>query len=253
MGATKQLYGLIGRKLGHSFSAAFFTEKFSREGIDAEYRNFELPDIMSIVGIINSEPGLRGFNVTIPYKEQIIPYLHHIDSSAAIVGAVNVVKVIRDIDGNATLHGYNSDIVGFEQSLRPLLKEYHRKALVLGSGGASKAVMYVLRKLGIEATIVSRTAGVDRLTYSDINASTIADNTLIVNTTPLGMFPNVNSCPPIPYEAATSRHLFYDLTYNPADTLFLRRAARHGAAFKNGEEMLILQAIESWRIWHDNC
>ena len=248
----KHLYGLLGRSLAHSFSAAFFAEKFAREGIDAEYRNFELPNVANIVDLVAAEPLLRGFNVTIPYKEQILPYLNRIDNAAADIAAVNVVKVLRDADGSPHLLGYNSDIVGFEQSLRPLLKEWHKKALVLGTGGAAKAVVYVLNKLGIQPTLVSRTAGEGRITYDDVTDTVLAENLLVINTTPLGMYPNVNTCPPIPYEAATPRHLFYDLTYNPADTLFLRRAARQGASFKNGEEMLILQALESWRIWQSN-
>ncbi|MBO7381978.1 MAG: shikimate dehydrogenase, partial [Muribaculaceae bacterium] len=174
-----------------------------------------------------------------------------INKDAAEVGAVNVVKVSRDGTGLARLCGYNSDIVGFEQSLRPLLKEWHHKALVLGTGGASKAVLFVLRKLGIEATLVSRTAGNDRITYADITRKTMADNLLIINTTPLGMSPRVNAFPDIPYEHLTDRHLCYDLIYNPEVTLFLKKAQEKGAAIKNGEEMLILQAIESWRIWNE--
>ncbi|MBP5315280.1 MAG: shikimate dehydrogenase [Muribaculaceae bacterium] len=244
-------FGLVGMLLSHSFSKSFFTKKFYDEGIDAQYLYFELPEVGLIADIIASHPDLKGFNVTIPYKEQILPYLDDINKDAAEVGAVNVVKVSRDGTGLARLCGYNSDIVGFEQSLRPLLKEWHHKALVLGTGGASKAVLFVLRKLGIEATLVSRTAGNDRITYADITRKTMADNLLIINTTPLGMSPRVNAFPDIPYEHLTDRHLCYDLIYNPEVTLFLKKAQEKGAAIKNGEEMLILQAIESWRIWNE--
>lgn len=244
-------FGLVGMPLSHSFSKSFFTKKFDYEGIDAQYLNFELPEVGLIADILASHPDLKGFNVTIPYKEQILPYLDDINKDAAEVGAVNVVKVSRDCTGLARLCGYNSDIVGFEQSLRPLLKEWHHKALVLGTGGASKAVLFVLRKLGIEATLVSRTAGNDRITYADITRKTMADNLLIINTTPLGMSPRVNAFPDIPYEHLTDRHLCYDLIYNPEVTLFLKKAQEKGAAIKNGEEMLILQAIESWRIWNE--
>ncbi|MBR4721590.1 MAG: shikimate dehydrogenase [Muribaculaceae bacterium] len=244
-------FGLVGMPLSHSFSKSFFTKKFYDEGIDAQYLNFELPEVGLIADILASHPDLKGFNVTIPYKEQILPYLDDINKDAAEVGAVNVVKVSRDGTGLARLCGYNSDIVGFEQSLRPLLKEWHHKALVLGTGGASKAVLFVLRKLGIEATLVSRTAGNDRITYADITRKTMADNLLIINTTPLGMSPRVNAFPDIPYEHLTDRHLCYDLIYNPEVTLFLKKAQEKGAAIKNGEEMLILQAIESWRIWNE--
>lgn len=244
-------FGLVGMPLSHSFSKSFFTKKFDYEGIDAQYLNFELPEVGLIADILASHPDLKGFNVTIPYKEQILPYLDDINKDAAEVGAVNVVKVSRDGTGLARLCGYNSDIVGFEQSLRPLLKEWHHKALVLGTGGASKAVLFVLRKLGIEATLVSRTAGNDRITYADITRKTMADNLLIINTTPLGMSPRVNAFPDIPYEHLTDRHLCYDLIYNPEVTLFLKKAQEKGTAIKNGEEMLILQAIESWRIWNE--
>ncbi|MBR5435631.1 MAG: shikimate dehydrogenase [Muribaculaceae bacterium] len=244
-------FGLVGMPLSHSFSKSFFTKKFYDEGIDAQYLNFELPEVGLIADILASHPDLKGFNVTIPYKEQILPYLDDINKDAAEVGAVNVVKVSRDGTGLARLCGYNSDIVGFEQSLRPLLKEWHHKALVLGTGGASKAVLFVLRKLGIEATLVSRTTGNGRITYLDITRKTMADNLLIINTTPLGMSPRVNAFPDIPYEHLTDRHLCYDLIYNPEVTLFLKKAQEKGAAIKNGEEMLILQAIESWRIWNE--
>ena len=244
-------FGLVGMPLSHSFSKSFFTKKFDSEGIDAQYLNFELPEIGQIADILASHPDLKGFNVTIPYKEKILPHLDDINKDAADVGAVNVVKVSREGTGVARLCGYNSDIVGFEQSLRPLLKEWHHKALVLGTGGASKAVIHVLRKLGIDATLVSRNAGKGRITYSDISRKTMADNLLIINTTPLGMSPHIDACPSIPYEYLTPRHLCYDLIYNPEVTLFLKKAQEKGATIKNGEEMLILQAIESWRIWND--
>ncbi len=244
------LYGLVGFPLGHSFSEAFFAEKFRRERINAEYRNFEIADVSELTTILSSTPALRGFNVTIPYKQQVMPLLNEIDAVAAEVGAVNVVKVSRDGDWKPTLRGYNSDVVGFEQSLKPLLKPWHKRALILGTGGASKAVAFVLGKLGIDYVKVSRTAAPGHLVYSDLSAEIMAEYTLIVNTTPLGMSPKVEVCPDLPYEYMTTRHLCYDLIYNPATTMFLRLSSAQGAAIKNGLEMLELQALESWRIWN---
>lgn len=246
----KALYGLIGRPLGHSFSRDFFTKKFQTEDINAEYLNFELPDIGDVMELIVEYKELRGFNVTIPYKQQIIPYLDEIDDEARGVGAVNVVKIYRDYEGRSSLKGFNSDVYGFTESLRPLLKPCHKGALVLGTGGASKAVVYALTRLGIKVTRVSRKTGDGVITYNDLTPEVIKYNRLIVNTTPLGMYPNIEQCPDIPYDLLNSDNLCFDLVYNPAETMFMREAKQRGVTVKNGLEMLHLQAIEAWRIWN---
>lgn len=247
----KRTYGLIGRVLGHSFSQNFFNQKFQSEKINAQYRNFEILEIEDFPSVVATTPLLYGLNVTIPYKEQVIPYLDALDDDAAAIGAVNVIKVLRDDSGNiSSLKGYNSDITGFTRSIQPLLKPWHKKALVLGTGGASKAVCLGLRKLGVEPQLVSRTAKPGRFTYADLSAEMMAEHTVIVNTTPLGMYPRVAECPDIPYDKLTERHLCYDLLYNPDTTLFMKKSAAYGAATKNGLEMLLLQAFASWEIWN---
>ncbi len=244
-------YGLIGRVLGHSFSKGYFNQKFESEHIDATYRNFEIPEIEDFPSVVATTPSLCGLNVTIPYKEAVIPYLDSLDDDAARIGAVNVVKVLRGADGNISgLRGYNSDVVGFTRSIEPLLKPCHKRALVLGTGGASKAVAHGLRKLSVEPTFVSRTAKEGCLTYGDLTEDVMREHLVIVNTTPLGMYPRVNECPDIPYEKLTDRHLCYDLLYNPDTTLFMKKCASQGAATKNGLEMLLLQAFVSWEIWN---
>lgn len=194
-------------------------------------------------------PNLCGLNVTIPYKEQIMPYLNALSDDAASIGAVNTVAVEYDSRGGITLTGHNTDVIGFRDSIRPLIKPDMTRALVLGTGGASKAVVHGLRSLGIEPTLVSRTAAEGRLTYADLTPEVMDSHKVIVNTTPLGMWPDVDSCPGIPYGLLTSAHLCYDLIYNPDTTLFMRRAAEHGAEVKNGLEMLLLQAFAAWQIW----
>lgn len=246
----QRLYGLIGRKLGHSFSQDFFNRKFDSEGIDARYVNFEIPDIDYLPDLIKSNPALAGLNVTIPYKEQILEYLDAIDPVAEAIGAVNVVKIYRQPDGSMSFKGYNSDAPGFADSLRPLLTPSHRRALVLGSGGASKAVCFALRSLEVEPTVVSRTPADGQLGYPDLTPEVMAQHTVIVNTTPLGMYPAVDTCPDIPYDFLTPDHICYDLIYNPDKTLFMKKAAQHGAVAKNGLEMLLLQAFVSWNIWN---
>ena len=243
-----KLYGLIGYPLGHSFSQHFFNSKFESEGINARYCNFELPDIGDLMELVSEYPNLCGFNVTIPYKELIIPYLDSQDDISKRIGAVNVVKVSQ-CDGEPVFTGYNTDVIGFSKSIKPLLKSHHCKALVLGTGGASKAVCYSLLQLGVEPIVVSRSADKVVMTYADITLDVINENTIIVNTTPCGMYPDVESCPDIPYELLTSRHLCYDLVYNPDETLFIRKAAAQGAETKGGMEMLELQAMASWDIW----
>ena len=243
-------YGLIGYPLKHSFSRNYFNEKFASENIDAEYVNFEIEDIAAFKRIIDGNPNLRGMNVTIPYKEQVIPYLNGLDpATAKRIGAVNVIKIIRD-GKKVQLIGYNSDILGFSHSIEPYLQPRHKKALILGTGGASKAVFCGLEDLGVESTFVSRTKkGPNLLTYDELTPEIMAEHLVIVNCTPVGMYPNVDFCPEIPYECLTPDHLLYDLLYNPDETLFMKKGAEQGATVKNGLEMLLLQAFESWGIW----
>lgn len=246
-----QKYGLIGYPLKHSFSIGYFNEKFEAENIDAQYVNFEIPDIRDFMEVIEENPNLCGLNVTIPYKEQVIPYLDELDKDTAKIGAVNVIKIIRLPKGKVKLVGYNSDIVGFTQSIEPLLQPHHTKALILGTGGASKAVFHGLDNLGIKATFVSRTKKSDDiLTYRELTPEIMQEHTVIVNTTPLGMYPKVDFCPDIPYEQLTPNHLLYDLLYNPNETLFMKKGKEQGAVVKNGLEMLLLQAFASWEIWN---
>lgn len=244
-------YGLIGYPLGHSFSKGFFTDKFASEGINAEYVNFELPSIEDFPEIISAHKNIKGLNVTIPYKEKVIPYLDSISKEAREIGAVNVVKVERR--GNHTrLTGYNSDVIGFMDSIESLLKPHHKKALILGTGGSSKAVHYALtQKLGLEAVFVSRYERPDTVTYQNLNAEAVQEYEVIVNCTPVGMFPNNDEAPAIPYEALTDKNLLFDLIYNPDCTRFMQLGAAHGAQVKNGLEMLILQAMASWNFWNE--
>jgi shikimate dehydrogenase len=243
-----KLYGLIGFPLSHSFSKKFFTEKFEKEGIkNCRYENFPLPVIDDLKKII-SLPALQGFNITIPYKEQIIPFLHEVSDIVNKINACNCVKIV-----NGKLIGFNTDVPGFQYSLvtglNPLL---HKKALVLGTGGSSKAVKYVLQKMGIEFLIISRKPAAGGLSYEQITEEIIHNHKLIINTTPLGMFPNVVEAPPLPYQFITKDHFLFDLIYNPEKTLFLKKGEQQGAQIQNGYEMLILQAEESWRIWNNN-
>lgn len=243
-------YGLIGYPLGHSFSKNFFNDKFDAENIDAQYMNFEIPDIEEFPAIIADNPNLRGLNVTIPYKQKVMSFLDEVSPEARAIGAVNVVKV-EHIGKETKLTGYNSDVIGFVRSIEPLLKPHHKKALILGTGGASKAIHYGLtEKLGIETVFVSRFERPDCVTYDAINAEAIKEYEVIVNCTPCGMFPHTDECPNLPYEAMTSNNLLYDLVYNPDETLFMKKGAANGAVVKNGLEMLILQAMASWDFWH---
>ena len=240
-------YGLIGYPLSHSFSQRYFTEKFEKEGISGcSYTNFPIASINELSGVLN-DPDLRGLNVTIPYKQQVIPFLTTLSPVVEAIGACNCIR----IDG-AVRTGYNTDVVGFEKSLVKKLASHHQQALVLGSGGASKAVEWVLQQMGIAYRLVSRQPRPDTgdLGYDDLDAGLLACYTLIVNTTPLGMYPKVKECPPLPYEAIGPRHYLYDLVYNPDRTLFLQRGEARGAVVENGHEMLVLQAEESWRIWN---
>ena len=242
-------YGLIGYPLGHSFSQSYFNEKFQNENIDALYENFEIPSIENLPEIIETNPNLRGLNVTIPYKEKVISYLDVISPEAREIGAVNVIKVERK--GKSTyLTGYNSDVIGFTRSIEPLIEKYHKRALILGTGGASKAVNYGLKSLGLETVFVSRYRKPDTICYEDITPKVIKEYNVIVNCTPLGMFPHTDECPNLPYEAMNTQTLLYDLIYNPDTTMFMQKGAEHGATVKNGLEMLLLQAFASWEFWH---
>lgn len=246
-----QLFGLIGFPLGHSFSRKFFTEKFAAEHIDALYENFPVEDVSSLRSLMESRPSLRGLNVTIPHKQAVMHLLDEVSGDAAAIGAVNVIKITRDENGKPFLTGFNSDWAAFRDTLRPLLGNiYQRKALVLGTGGASKAVVYALRDLGVEPTCVSRQAKPGCLSYGELTAEIMETHTVVVNTTPLGMYPDVDGCPPLPYEWIGDGHVCYDLVYNPLTTEFMRRCEARGASVKNGLDMLHAQAIGSWRIWN---
>ena len=242
-------YGLIGYPLGHSFSMGYFNEKFKNEAINAVYENFEIPDIQDITTVIGSNPDLVGFNVTIPYKEKVMDYLDYIAPEAAEIGAVNVVKVTHNGE-RAVLKGFNSDVVGFVNSIKPLLRPLHKKALVLGTGGASKAVEYGLRKLGLETIKVSRTEKDNTITYGQVTSELLSEYKVIVNCTPCGMAPHFDECPNLPYDSIDDSFLLYDLIYNPEETLFLRKGKEKDATVKNGLEMLLLQAEEGWNIWN---
>lgn len=243
----KDVYGLIGYPLGHSFSRRFFTEKFLHEGICAEYRNFEIPEASQLLDIVRETPNLKGLNCTIPHKQAIIPFLDDLSDEARKIGAVNVVKVMPD----GRLKGYNADITGFMESIRPLLKPCHRKALVLGMGGASKAVCAGLTTLGLKWTYVSRTPKEGQLAYADLTADVMTQHTVIVNCSPVGMYPHVDEAPALPYDLLTADHLLYDLIYNPETTQFMRLGLLQGATVKNGLEMLHLQALASWNFWQE--
>lgn len=244
-------YGLIGHPLGHSFSRSFFNQKFETERIDAEYVNFDIADIKELKNVLRENPALCGLNVTLPYKTQVIPLLDELDKDAKLIGAVNVVKFMKGLFGKLKLKGYNSDIIGFKDSIKPLIKETHKKALILGTGGASKAVYHGLQQLSIEPLYVSRTKKEGCITYEEITPEIMAEYTVIVNATPLGMAPDVDMAPDIPYDLLSPAHLLYDLLYNPDETLFMRKGEKRGATVKNGLEMLLLQAFASWRIWNE--
>ncbi|HHU41393.1 MAG TPA: shikimate dehydrogenase [Fermentimonas caenicola] len=251
-------YGLIGFPLKHSFSAGFFTEKFRKESIEAEYLNFEIEDILEIRRVILFNQHLKGLNVTIPYKEKVIPFLNNISDEAEKIGAVNVIKVLRK-PGDMyfyELTGYNTDYIGFRDSLLPLLKPgIDHKALILGTGGASKAVSQVLTDIDIEWSYVSRSSKNKAIkgrvmSYNDLSQEVMSTYNIIVNASPVGTFPDINSCPDIPYKYLTPGHILYDLVYNPEETLFLKKGKEIGASIKNGQEMLELQALAAWEIWN---
>jgi shikimate dehydrogenase len=252
-----KLYGLIGFPLGHSFSKGYFTEKFQKMGVSEThlYEKFEISTIDQFPKLIEENPNLAGINVTIPYKQAIIPFLDGLDDSAVKVGAVNVIKFIKKSDAQTELIGYNSDYYGFKKSLEDFLKNNKiqnadLKALILGNGGAAKAVMASLKDLNICYKIVSRTKTEDNLIYEEL-ASFITDYQLIINTSPVGTYPKTEECPKIPYQLLTEKHLLYDLVYNPAETLFLKKGKKQGCPTQNGLPMLHLQAEKAWDIWSE--
>jgi shikimate dehydrogenase len=243
-------YGLIGFPLTHSFSKRFFTEKFDTEKVDSSYDNFEIDNISRFPEIIKNNPELVGLNVTIPYKEQVISFLNELNDSAREIGAVNTVKISRS-GSRIHLKGFNTDTFGFETSLKPLLKEHHKKALILGTGGASKALKYVLGKLSIEFISASiEELKENEIRYEAIDKKMMGERLLIINATPLGTYPNIDTFPNIPYQFITEKHLLFDLVYNPEVTQFMAKGSAKGATVKNGYEMLLQQALKSYEIWN---
>ena len=241
-------YGLIGYPLGHSFSISYFNQKFADEGLDAVYENFEIPTIDALTEVIETNPNLRGLNVTIPYKEKVMPFLDVVSPEARAIGAVNVIKVEHQ-GNNAILKGYNSDVIGFTRSIEPMLEKNHKKALILGTGGASKAIQYGLKSLGLESVFVSRYDRPDTIQYKEVTPEIVKEYNVIVNCTPCGMYPHTEECPELPYEAMDTHTILYDLIYNPDETLFMKNGEKYGATTKNGLEMLLLQAFASWDFW----
>lgn len=242
-----KLYGLVGKNIDYSFSPKYFKEKFKKAQIkNHEYTIFDLKEIDALSGVLEN-PNLKGFNVTIPYKETIMPLLNKISKNAKKIGAVNTVKISK----KGKTKGYNTDYFGFKKSLAPLLKEHHKKALILGTGGSSKAVAYGLKKLDIQCAFVSRDPQKTKYCYEDLTADVFNEYHIVINTTPVGTAPNIEEAPNLNYELFTAQHIAYDLTYNPSETKFLKLAKARGAQIKNGYEMLVLQAEKSWKIWNE--
>lgn len=242
-----RLFGLIGYPLTHSFSGKYFAEKFVREGLSGyRYDLFSIPAIDELPFILSQHPDLCGLNVTIPYKEQVLPFLNEADEVVQEIQACNCISI-----KNGQLKGFNTDVIGFEISLKEHLRPHHRKALILGTGGAAKAVGFVLQKTGIEFKYVSRKKTANNLTYSELDKAVMDTYQLIINTTPVGTYPAISEAPDIPYDYLTSRHYLFDLVYNPEKTLFLQKGEQKGAIVKNGYDMLLIQADESWKIWND--
>ena len=243
---AKHQFGLVGKNISYSFSKGYFGEKFEKLNLkDYSYDNLDIQNIEDFPEFLKQNPTISGLNVTIPYKEAIIPYLDKLSKRATEIGAVNTIKITK----SGKLKGFNTDYIGFQKSIEPLLNVNHKKALILGTGGASKAVAYALKQLEIPYLFVSRNDIGDAIGYNQINEKTFEEFQIIINCTPVGTFPNTNSCPEIPYEYFTTNHLAFDLIYNPAETLFLKKAKEKGAIVKNGLEMLTLQAEKSWDIW----
>jgi shikimate dehydrogenase len=243
----RKRFGLLGRNINYSFSKGYFTDKFNDENFTGcSYENFDIPEIVVFPEIIKNNPDLKGLNVTIPYKETVMPFLDKLSKKAEQIGAVNTIKITK----KGKLKGYNTDYYGFKKSLKPLLQPHHKKALILGTGGASKGVAYALDELGILYTFVSREAKENTIDYNRINATTFDNYQIIINCTPVGTSPNTDLFPLIPYEFFTDKHIAYDLIYNPAETQFLEKAKAQGAQIKNGLDMLVFQAEKAWKIWN---
>jgi shikimate dehydrogenase len=244
---VRKRFGLLGRNISYSFSKGYFTDKFNSENFKGcTYENFDIPEIGAFPEVIKNTSDLKGLNVTIPYKETVIPFLDKLSKKAELIGAVNTIKITK----KGKLKGYNTDYYGFKKSLEPLLQPHHKKALILGTGGASKGVAFALDELDIPYTFVSREAKENGIDYDRINATTFDNYQIIINATPVGTSPNVEAFPLIPYEYFTEKHIAYDLIYNPAETQFLKKAKQQGAQIKNGLDMLIFQAEKAWKIWN---
>ena len=240
-----KIFGLLGKNISYSFSKGYFLEKFQNQNIDnTVYTNFDIPTIDKVLDVFQTS-NLKGLNVTIPYKESVLDYLDDIDSTAKEIGAVNTIQI-----KNGKRIGYNTDVIGFKNSIQPLLKSHHKKALILGTGGASKAIEFVLNQLDIHSLFVSRKPSIDQISYKEISKSIIEHHTVIINCTPLGTFPNIENSPNLPYQYLTTKHILFDLIYNPSETKFLQLGKQNGAVIKNGLEMLELQAEASWEIWN---
>ena len=240
-------FGLIGRNISYSFSESYFQNKFKEEEIrDASYQNFDLKFLKEFDSLLKNNPGFKGLNVTIPYKEEVIIYLDSVNKTAKQIGAVNTIKVTK----KGKLKGYNTDYYGFKKSIKPFLKKHHEKALILGTGGASKAIAFVFEQLKIDYSYVSRSQSKNNFTYKDLNEDIVNQHTIIVNCSPVGTHPDVVKCPKIPYQAITNKHILFDLIYNPSETLFLKKGKMKGATIINGLKMLEYQAERSWEIWN---
>lgn len=243
---NKNRFGLLGRNISYSFSKGYFTKKFEDNALHMHsYENFDLEHIDAFKDVISNSSNIKGMNVTIPYKEEIIPFLDNLDKTAEKIGAVNTIKIT-----NEGLKGYNTDAYGFHSSIKPYLKKHHKRALILGTGGASKAVAYVLSELKIDFVFVSRNPKENQLSYADLNEKVIENHSVIINCTPLGTYPKIEQKPEIPYQYVTSKHLFFDLIYNPEKSAFLTAAEKAGASICNGYQMLVFQAEKSWEIWN---
>ena len=244
---VRKRFGLVGRNINYSFSKGYFTDKFNSENFEGcTYENFDIQEIDGFTEIIKNTSDLKGLNVTIPYKEAVIPFLNKLSKKAALIGAVNTIKITK----KGQLKGHNTKYYGFKKSLEPLLKSHHKKALILGTGGASKGVAFALDELDIPYTFVSREAKENAIDYNRINATTFDNFQIIINSTPVGTSPNTEAYPLIPYEYFTKNHIAFDLIYNPAETQFLKKAKEQGAQIKNGLDMLIFQAEKAWDIWN---
>nr|WP_294935627.1 shikimate dehydrogenase [uncultured Flavobacterium sp.] len=243
----KKKFGLLGKNISYSFSRKYFTDKFDKINFTHySYSNFDVDSIAEFPEIIANTKNLKGMNVTIPYKETILPHLTKLSENARVIGAVNVIKISK----NGNLKGYNTDFYGFKKALKPLLEKHHKKALILGTGGASKAIAYALKKLKLEYDFVSRNPSEYEFSYEELNKEIFEEYQIIINTTPVGTFPNVEDCPPLDYNLFTNKHIAFDLIYNPEETKFLRLAKENGAVTKNGYDMLVFQADKAWEIWN---